>query len=145
MYLMGRYPFKKIYGIEKSDRLSGSAINNLQKIYGNTDRFGIWTIDATRLSDDEGIWSKLGTVNYVYIYNSFPGSVMKRVVDELNQKAREVSWKVTIWYAAPSKEPLIELLKSDCFELKKIEQVGNYQLVYVFDSIFVRDGEDNNL
>ncbi len=118
MYLMSRHPFKKIYGIEISSKLCTIANDNFKKI-DNCDRFEVWNLDATQLRARDDIYRKICDVKYIYIFNSFPLEVTKKVVGELEEMCRKDRWDGIIWYAQPSPECLDIMTKSDCFRLQK--------------------------
>lgn len=70
MYLMSRYPFSKIRGIEKSTMLAQIAGENMRKI--DVARFDVYSIDATKMLEDMAVKKDVDSTNYFYIYNSFP-------------------------------------------------------------------------
>ncbi|WP_022768242.1 class I SAM-dependent methyltransferase [Butyrivibrio sp. NC2007] len=113
MYLMTRFPFKKIYGIELSKKLYEIALHNFTVL--SDERLEIWNEDATNINSD--VWNKLITCNYIYIYNSFPYEVMKKVVKELEDKVVEKSWQVSVIYVSPTPECRLLLDRSNLFKL----------------------------
>ena len=117
MYLMSQFPFKKIYGIELSTKLYDMAKHNFYIL--KDDRFRIWNLDATKLSMNEEVYSILGECKYIYIYNSFPLEVMKKVVNELEEKVIKDSWNVFIIYVSPTPECRMLLDSSTKFKLNK--------------------------
>ncbi len=132
MYLMSRFPFKKIYGIEKSDKLAEIAKNNIKKM-NDKNRFEIWNMDATELKKNTDVWNKLGNCNYVYIYNSFPYDVMKMVLEEFSEKIKESNWNPVIWYIHPSQECVDMFSSHEFFKLEKRSfKSGGFWRVYEF-------------
>lgn len=115
MFLMSKYSFKNIYGIELSKSLYEIAKLNIQKL--KDDRLFVWNKDATSLDSDDDLWSKLGECQYIYIYNSFPHGVMKKIVELLEKKVMEIDWRTSIFYVSPSPECLTILENSEEFEL----------------------------
>ena len=139
MYVTAKYPFSRIYGLEKSNLLATACNHILKCLFGDDERFRVWNLDATEMDLDQGLWKNIQECTYVYIYNSFPQAVTKKDLQLLQEKCEQIHWKVTIMYAAPSKGPLIEMLKSEAYSLEDIIAVGPRQLVYVFDSVYKND------
>lgn len=84
MYLMGRFPFKKIYGYDLSKELVHIANQNFQKL--QLSRCHAIQADAmTYLDYDE--------FNYFYIFNSFPQEIFQvmigHVMESISRRPRD--------------------------------------------------------
>lgn len=112
LYIMGKFKFKHIFGIEISDKLCKIAEKNMNILYPGDKRFHIYNVNATNLLNGGAATRALIASNYLYIYNSFPLNILKIVVDELVQLVEEKDCTYTIFYASPSPECL-ELMMND--------------------------------
>ncbi len=77
MRCMTKFPFSKIDGIEISGILSNIATKNFVKL--NERRVEIKNIDASVFLDYKDY-------DFLYLYNPFPGEVMKKVLSQINSK-----------------------------------------------------------
>lgn len=128
MYLMGKFPFSAIYGVEKSDMLSRIAEQNLRKCYPSDTRFQLFTIDATKMLETEQVREALDSCSHIYIYNSFPRAVAQSVFEELEESVHGKPRKLTIWYASPSPECLEIPMNSSCFSLSEHYQIKRHSI-----------------
>ena len=67
-----RYPFKRIAGVELSERLYLIAKNNM-RVLGLNKRVEIFNTNAID-------FDQYGNFNYFYIFNTFPSEIMKKVI-----------------------------------------------------------------
>lgn len=74
MRLMRNYPFKRIAGVELSDKVASIAMNNFKRI-GDA-RCEVMCMDATRFADFKDF-------SYLYLYNPFPRQIMQQVMSNL--------------------------------------------------------------
>lgn len=72
MLYMSKFPFKSISGIEFSEKLYGGCKNNLEKL--NDSRLSVFYGDA-------GDFDSFDDYNYIFMFNPFGLSVVKRVLE----------------------------------------------------------------
>lgn len=115
MYLMSKFSFFKIVGIEKSRLLCEVAKENISILFEQSDRFDVFCEDATKLSQLESIRDLIAhsSRTFIYIYNSFPYSVMDKVISELINLSKINPGSITIWYACPTPENLQIMIRDE--------------------------------
>ena len=106
MYIMGRFKFKKIYGLDLSEKLCEMAKENMKVLYPGDNRFEVFCCDATKILQCKETAEAIKTCNYIYIYNSFPVNVLEKVVEEITYLVEKEGCHFTIFYAAPSPDCL---------------------------------------
>ena len=88
MRIMHKFPFSRIDGLELSGRLSNIATSNFKKLkVQNTEVFNI-NASEFKLYDN---------YNYFYLYNPFPGVVMQKVINEINNQVNGSEAKYIIY------------------------------------------------
>ena len=126
--LFTKFPFKKITGLEYSEKLSNIANNNMKRL-GIEDRCGIINIDA-------GIFDMYSEYNYFYLYNPFGESVMELFLTQVKSSLDRKPRKIVIIYNNPvcgdmmvnsgfyEKEDLADLMGKN-YKLKSIKIYSN--------------------
>lgn len=106
MYIMSKFPFAKIDGIDLSDRLCEIASGNLKCV--GCDKSKVIQADAATFREYD-------RYNYFYVFNSFPATVFEKmlshILDSISRKPR----KVFFIYLNPECHDLLE--KSEKFYL----------------------------
>ncbi len=105
-----RYPFKKVGGVELSERLWEIANQNIRKL--KMEKCVAYCSDAADFVEyDE--------YTYLYIFDSFPGAVMAKVMENLKKSLYRNDRKITLIYKSPVCHDII--IKSGIFELLRTE------------------------
>lgn len=89
---LAKFPFGRITGVEMSPVLAEIARKNLALL--KIDCVDIVCCDAT-------LYGELDRYNYVYLFNPFPGQVMRGVIRNLEESVARHPRKVTIVYLNP--------------------------------------------
>jgi len=110
MYLMGKYPFRWVGGVEKNVELSALAKKNMDKV--NPNRFKVFNADATDMSTDPEICALVDECKYFYMYNPFPANIVSRVLDQLKESMKRNNRCIILWYASPDEDCLQEVKNS---------------------------------
>lgn len=121
-----------IFGIEISDELCDIANKNMNLLYQGDNRFNIFNADATQILKNRGLIDAFKQCNYIYIYNSFPYNVMKKIVNELIYFIEEEMCKFTIFYASPSPDCLEIIENNSHFVFVKEYFSNTYASIYEF-------------
>ncbi len=102
MYMFSEFSFSKIHGVELSENLAEISIDNLGKIFPESqDRFHIFCENALE-------FDKLDDYNYIFMYNPFPREVVGEFVDKLAESVKRRNDKLTVIYQNPQKGSLFE-------------------------------------
>jgi SAM-dependent methyltransferase len=126
MLTLAAWPFSRVDGVEISPNLARVARQNLK-------RFGI--SQARVFCCDAADFRDLDDYNYVYMYNPFPETVMRQVVENLQRSLELRPRKLTLIY----KNPIFEstLLASGFTKLCETRQIHpNYPPF----SVYLADG-----
>ena len=94
MYYMGKFPFRRIAGIELSEKLVAVAKINLKILHVNKKKYNVICADA-------GLYDGYDNYNFFYIYNSFPKQVIREVVGKITESIDRKPRKVIILYLYP--------------------------------------------
>lgn len=121
LYVMSKYPFKHVDGVEITEALSNIAKKNLTKLGVKTSR--IFNSDASDFKD-------LNAYNYFYFFNPFPGNIMANVMANIEESNITHPRNITIIYYVPLYEE--EILKS-----------GKFKKVFSYWDVFVYKNYDN--
>ncbi len=89
---LSKYPFHYVDGLEISDSLVDVAKKNFRKL--NIDKIRLFCSDAATFTD-------LNQYNYIYMYNPFPGVIMKSVISNIKQSLQTHPRQITIIYKNP--------------------------------------------
>jgi SAM-dependent methyltransferase len=108
IYLMSKFPFKRVDGVEISERLSRIAIKNLQKL--NVTNAEIFTCGARLFRD-------IDKYNFIYFYNPFPSVVMKVVIKNIEESLMKIPRSLTIVYFNPVCHS--DIIESGIFKIVK--------------------------
>ena len=92
IHLMAKFSFRKVDGVEISEKLCVIAKNNLKKL--NVENAEIFNSDAK-------LFDKIDDYNYFYFYNPFPASVMIEVMKNIAKSLDRVPRTLTIIYFNP--------------------------------------------
>lgn len=104
------YPFKKVGGVELSERLCEVANQNIRKL--KMEKCVVYCSDAADFVEyDE--------YTYLYIFDSFPAPVMKKVMENIKESLYRRARKITVIYKSPVCHDAI--IKSGLFELLRTE------------------------
>ena len=131
MYLMGKYPFRKVGGVEKNSDLAAVAKKNMLGL--DRDRYKVFEEDATNMASNPKLIDLVDEASYFYMYNPFPANIVSRVIGILENSAIRNARTIRIWYAAPD---------ADCYEVllnnKSWRQTwqgrSHGQMIYIFES-----------
>jgi hypothetical protein len=103
MLLAAQFPFRKIVGVELSERLCGVARQNVSSAsIPNQEcrRFEVICLDATEYDlPDEPL--------VIYLFNPFRGPLMQRFVSNLERSLHRAPRKVYLLYWCPFEETVI--------------------------------------
>lgn len=116
LLLASHYPFRKIVGVELSERLHRTALRNLRR-YANPGRV---------CHDVRSVWGDALTFEpptgptLVYMYNPFRGEVVTRVLENLYRAERATTRPITVLYYQHSE------LKTVC-DLPFVRLHGSYE------------------
>lgn len=91
MYLLAKYPFGKISGIEISSELVEIAKKNIDILFPNDKRFNIVKKDAVD-------WDEYDEYDYYYMFNPFSDNVMIEVIHLIVESAEKMGKKKYIIY-----------------------------------------------
>lgn len=80
MRLMLRFPFKKIDGIEYSDKITAIARKNFE-ILGSTNKVTIFNCNAIDFDN-------YGEYDFFYLYNPFGGETMSKVLPKIKEQCK---------------------------------------------------------
>ncbi|GAL90865.1 rRNA adenine N-6-methyltransferase family protein [Jejuia pallidilutea] len=116
LYVMSKYAFKQVDGVEITNALSQIATNNLHKL--GVKKSKIYNCDASDFKE-------LDLYNYFYFFNPFPGNVMADVIGNIEDSNKKYPREITIIYYVPNHEN--EILKSGNFK-----KIFSYWDVYVY-------------
>lgn len=94
MFIMSKYGFGKVGGVELSSQLCNIANHNLVKMMPSELTWEVVCCDA-------GKWDGYDEYNYYYIYNSFPKIVMQEVKDRIKESIKHKPREINIWYLEP--------------------------------------------
>ena len=94
MYLMSKYGFGKIGGVELSELLCDIAKDNLDKMMPKGLNWEVINCDA-------GKWDGYEKYNYFFMYNPFPREVLIEVKRRIEESIIERPRKVTLLYLMP--------------------------------------------
>ena len=114
MYMMSKFPFSHIGGVELSSELCNVADENLKRIMPVQKKWKIYHSDAAT-------WEKYDEYNIFYIYNSFPESVMREVKEKIAESLKRKPRKVSIWYLSPEHPEIF--LEDESWKLIKRDSV----------------------
>jgi SAM-dependent methyltransferase len=92
MLTLVRYPFARVDGVEISPKLAEVARQNLKRC--RISHAKVFCCDAAEFRD-------LDDYNYVYMYNPFPETVMRQVVENLQRSVGRRPRRVTVIYKNP--------------------------------------------
>jgi precorrin-6B methylase 2 len=98
MRTMLKFPFTRVDGIELSEQIAATAVQNFKKL--KADRSRVFACDA-RLFEDYDAY------NIVYFYNPFPTVVMDDVIDTLSQSIDKSERELVIIYNNPTRHDAI--------------------------------------
>ena len=120
-----RYPFKKIAGVEFSNILINICLNNFTVL--NIKNVELYCINAAE-------FKQFDKYNYIYMYNPFPETVVKKVLSNLKAVIEKSANPIYIIYKYPTCHKAI--LDSGYF--KKIMEFKNKNTMFpLLDYIFV--------
>lgn len=91
------FPFRRIDGLEISEKLAGIATNNFKRL--GTQQVQIFHADATDFTG-------YGLYNVFYLYNPFPEEVMRRVLGELMRQIN-LDREIVVIYNTPTCHELL--------------------------------------
>lgn len=104
------YPFRKVGGVELSERLCKIAKQNIKKL--NMEKCVVYCSDAANfLEYDE--------YTYLYIFDAFPAPVMVKVMENLKKSLYRNDRKITLIYKSPVCHDII--VESGIFKLLRTE------------------------
>ena len=106
--VLSRFPFKKLVGIELSEKVADISINNIKKL--KIPNVEIICMDARDFQD-------LDEFTYFYFYDPFPMPVFESVIENIVQSLEREKRKVTLVYNNPNSRSAIE----NCGRFKEID------------------------
>jgi len=92
MFYMMKFPFKKISGVEYSKELYEGCQRNLDKL--NDQRLNVFFSDA-------GNFNSFNEYNYIFMYNPFGITTMRKVIEKIAQSYIENPRVITLIYKNP--------------------------------------------
>jgi len=122
LYIMSKFRFDHICGVEISPELYAIAINNFKKL--KIKNIDLFLMDAANFAD-------LDRYNMFYFFNPFPEIVMKQVVQNIIDSIKNNPRKATIVYMSPAYNDLI--VSTNVFSIKGrhfFEQSTNRVTIY---------------
>lgn len=90
------YPFRKIIGIELTERLSAVARENIRRLRGP-----VRCRDIELITADACDYAVPSEVTAVYIFHSFSGAVLAKVLERVRQSIEESPRKITLSFCTP--------------------------------------------
>jgi SAM-dependent methyltransferase len=108
MLTLVQYPFARVDGVEISPNLARIARQNLKRLGVSNAR--VFCCDAAEFRE-------LDDYNYFYMYNPFPESVLRCVMENISRSLERRPRKVTLIY----KNPIFEAVMVDCGFTKSFE------------------------
>jgi SAM-dependent methyltransferase len=125
VFTLAKFPFEEILGVELSKRLIRIAESNIEKT-------GVRNVHF--VCCDAGRFRDLDRFTHVYMYNPFPRTVVKEVVQNLAASLARVPRTLTIIYYYPVCDDVI--MESRLFERKKeiTFQFSDPFYIYVHDA-----------
>ncbi len=119
-----KFPFKVMGGIEISERLCVCCKENLDKL--KIKNFKLYNCGASDFKDFE-------RYNYYYLYNPFPGNVLKDFILNMESSLREKYRKTYIIYKNPEFGKIIE--ENNVFSLKKIiSAMTKHDIIHIYEN-----------
>lgn len=91
MKIFASYPFKKVGGVELSEKLSRTTQENFNK-----EKISNYEI----FNENAATFNQYNEYNYIYMFNPFPSAVMKSVINNL-EKTNLDNKRITIIYHHP--------------------------------------------
>jgi SAM-dependent methyltransferase len=92
IFLMSKFSFRKVDGVEISEKLCIIAKNNLKKLKVQ---------NAEIFNSDAKLFDKIDDYNYIYFFNPFSAKVMKDVMKNIEKSLHNVPRALTIIYFNP--------------------------------------------
>lgn len=92
MRTMLKFSFGRVDGMEASEKIAESAVNNFKKL--KEGRVKIFACDATD-------FDKYEECNFFYFYNPFPCQVMLRVIEKIKLASQNLDKEIFIIYNNP--------------------------------------------
>lgn len=93
---MSAFPFRRVNGLELSEKLAGIAKENFRKL--KKDNVDIYNVDARH-------FKHYGNYNFFYFYNPFPEVIMADVIEKLSEQVGNA--EITIIYNNPTCHQLL--------------------------------------
>ena len=109
MFIMSRYKFEKIGGVELSTELCEIAKKNLNKVMPDSVEWDVYNADA-------GKWDGYDEYDVFYLFNPVPEEVLREIENELEQSMNRKPRKLTIMYLMPAHVDVF-INKSDVWKL----------------------------
>ncbi|MBP1465519.1 methyltransferase domain-containing protein [Candidatus Chloroploca sp. M-50] len=125
------FPFVRVDGIELSGKIAAIATRNFKRL--NAHRVNVFHGDAS-------MFSGYDAYNIVYLYNPFPVSVMRPVVQALTRSVQEVERELVIIYNNPTCHETVVAQGVFAQKGRYPDQWGNGIALYSN-----RDGRDSRL
>lgn len=91
MYLLSKYKFGRIDGVEKSTPLYNIAKNNINVLYPNSDLMHVYNQDVRE-------WKGYEYYNYFYLCNPFGQDTSEYVAQKIKESAENTKRRVTVVY-----------------------------------------------
>ena len=92
MYLMSKFPFKKIVGIDLSQKLIDIAKQNFKKLKLS---------QCEVFKQDDSTYKDYDEFNYFYLFNSFPEEVFIKVINNIEESIKRKNRDCIIIYMNP--------------------------------------------
>jgi SAM-dependent methyltransferase len=123
MYMMSRFPFKKVDGYDLSQEMVDIANDNFRKL-GTTDRCHAFCANASEFKD-------YSAYNYFYAFNPVPEEVFKELLENIVDDIKNHPRAATFVYLNPVYDEWIR--NNTPFKLvSKTKGVVNWNDVYVY-------------
>jgi len=126
LVLFRKYPFRKIAGVELSEKLQSIAQRNFRKL--NINNLHLFHSDARTFTD-------IDQYNHFYFYNPFPWEVMEVVLQNIIASIRKAPRSVKLIYCNPSCHD--QILNAGAFrEIRRYPGQVAWSTIVIYQSSF---------
>jgi len=127
MIRLSKFPFARIDGLEHSPEWVRIARRNLSRL-GLTKRSTIYCSDAAEFTGLDGY-------NYVYLFNPFPLSILRSLLENLKSSLNNQPRKLTIIYNNLPENYYEQIVEDRTFERIAEHKVESRTSVHIFQNI----------
>lgn len=113
LILAAQYPFKKVIGVELSQKLCNIAQENVKRAWKNLE-----CKDIEIICKDARSFTLPSDITTIFIWNSFTGSILSSVFERIRESLEKSPRPLTLLYLLPYKEKDM-LAEFDYFETRR--------------------------